>query len=169
MRPRQLPSDIHAKEEDKEQISFVESEPLDLDLIPDREHRSLKKEKQRLDERPTDYARSKVAVEHRITDELQDEVGAADEEKMDLIRELNRKLIELDALNEQNREANAELIRQIKFSRDLQASLGTSNNGPLNDIIDKEMEQDLRREKEKQLKLREQIKQCQVEREMLED
>lgn len=91
-------------------MSFVESE-LDLDLIPDREDGGLKKEKLRMDEKLVDYARSQQAVEQRITDDLQAEVGAADEEKMDLIRELNRKLIQLDELNEENREANAELIR----------------------------------------------------------
>ena len=91
-------------------MSFVESE-LDLDLIPDREDGGLKKEKLRMDEKLVDYARSQQAVEQRITDDLQAEVGAADEEKMDLIRELNRKLIQLDELNEENRDANAELIR----------------------------------------------------------
>tara|TARA_B110000285_G_C15003881_1_gene552809 strand:- start:702 stop:977 length:276 start_codon:yes stop_codon:yes gene_type:complete len=91
-------------------VSFVESE-LDLDLIPDREDGGLKKEKLRMDEKLVDYARSQQAVEQRITDDLQAKVGEADEEKMDLIRELNRKLIQLDELNEENRDANAELIR----------------------------------------------------------
>lgn len=91
-------------------MSFVESE-LDLDLIPDREDGGLKKEKLRMDEKLVDYARSQQAVEQRITDDLQAKVGEADEEKMDLIRELNRKLIQLDELNEENRDANAELIR----------------------------------------------------------
>ena len=91
-------------------MSFVESE-LDLDLIPDREDGGLKKEKLRMDEKLVDYARSQQAVEQRITDDLQAKVGEADEEKMDIIRELNRKLIQLDELNEENRDANAELIR----------------------------------------------------------
>ena len=64
-----------------------------------------------MDEKLVDYARSQQAVEQRITDDLQAKVGEADEEKMDLIRELNRKLIQLDELNEENRDANAELIR----------------------------------------------------------
>lgn len=105
-----LPKDIYAKAKEKEEVSFVESE-LDLDLIPDREDGGLKKEKLRMDEKLVDYARSQQAVEQRITDDLQAKVGEADEEKMDLIRELNRKLIQLDELNEENRDANAELIR----------------------------------------------------------
>ena len=62
---------------------------------------------------------------------------------------------------------NNQLIKQIKFARDLQATLGTSNNGPLNDIIDKEMEADFKKEKKKQMKLREQLKKCQIDRDLM--
>lgn len=46
LKPTTLPKDIHSYADDKEELSFVESsEPLDLDLIPDREDRGLKKGK----------------------------------------------------------------------------------------------------------------------------
>ena len=138
------PKNIYAKEEEKEE----EPEPLDLDLIPDRDA-GLNRPKLKKDEILVDYARSKQAVEQRITNDLREDLGEADNEKMRLIQNLNKKLLELDQLNLENRDMNAELIRRIKFSRDLQASLGTSNNGPLNDIIDKEMEEDFRKEKQK--------------------
>jgi hypothetical protein len=67
-------------------------------------------------------------------------------------------LIELDRLNEQKRDMNNKLISLIKFVRELQLTLGTSDNGHLKHIVDKEMEADFKLEKKNKIKLKEHIK-----------
>lgn len=50
------------------------------------------------------------------------------------------------------------MINQIKFVRDLQAKLGTADNGNVGDIIDKEMERQYKIEKQTNIELRERIR-----------
>lgn len=54
---------------------------------------------------------------------------------------MNEKMIELDKLNEDKRTLSAQLINQIKFVRELQTQLGTSDNGHITEVIDKELEE----------------------------
>lgn len=87
----------------------------DLDLIPGHENspdprqkRSKSKSggKLKRNEKMADYVRSKRAVEMRITDGMNEEVANLDEENTELIQELNRKLVELDRINEDKRDLN---------------------------------------------------------------
>lgn len=71
---------------------------------------------------------------------------------------MSHKLIELDNLNEEKRDLNNKLISQIKFVRDLQSQLGTSDNGHLKNIVDKEMEKEFKVEKKNKIVLKESIK-----------
>jgi len=127
----------------------------DLDLIPGRE-RSLKKpkdanqdkdEKVRFNERLMDYARSKRALQERIQQDQDLDALALQTDGMDLIQELNKRLVELDGINEEKRNLNNDLIAHIRFVRDLQANLGTTDNGNIADVVDKELEAEYRREK----------------------
>jgi len=63
------------------------------------------------------------------------------------MKELNRRLLELDQINEERRKLSEQLISQIKFVRDLQASLGTADNGNISEVVDKELEKQFRKEK----------------------
>jgi hypothetical protein len=47
------------------------------------------------------------------------------------------------------------LISQIQFVRDLQSELGTSDNGHMGNILDREMEKEFKQEKKKKIKLKE--------------
>jgi len=72
---------------------------------------SLKKPKK--DEKIVDYVRSKRAVEMRIRTDLHQDVASLDSGNTDLIQELNRRLVELDHINEDKRDLNNQLISQI--------------------------------------------------------
>ena len=87
----------------------------DLDLIPGHENspdprqprfQSKSGGKLKRNEKMADYARSKRAVEMRITDGMNEEVASLDEENTELIQELNRQLVELDRINEDKRDLN---------------------------------------------------------------
>ena len=60
---------------------------------------------------------------------------------------MNEKVKELDKLNEEKRTLSAQLIEQIKFVRSLQSQLGTTDNGHITEVIDKELEDKFRKEK----------------------
>ena len=91
-----------------------------------------------------DYARSKESMQLKIKDDLNNEVMNMKTEKTSLIQELNKRLVELDRINEEKRDLSSKLIIQIRFIRDLQASLGTADNGHIHDIIDKDIESKFR-------------------------
>ena len=69
-------------------------------------------------------------------------------EKMEIVRKLNDYLIQLDKLNEEKRLMSGQLILQIKFVRDLQSQLGTADNGHITEIIDQDLENQFRKEKQ---------------------
>ncbi len=91
-----------------------------------------------------DYARSKESLQLKIKDDLNNEVMNLNTEKTSLIQELNKRLVELDRINEEKRDLSSKLIIQIRFIRDLQGSLGTADNGNIHDIIDKDIESKFR-------------------------
>lgn len=83
---------------------------------------------------------------------------------MQIIKKLNEYLLQLDKLNEEKRLLSGHLIQQIKFVRDLQSQLGTSDNGHINDIIDQDLEQQFRQEKLIGVQIKEKLKQCEIEK-----
>lgn len=109
--PKKQIRDIYA--EPKEDS---EAEAYELDLIPGREGSPppLRPGQQRVD-----YVRSKRAVAERIEHRFTADIGELDYNKTKLIQELNARLGELDALNEEKRALSVQLINQIKFVRDL--------------------------------------------------
>ena len=59
---------------------------------------------------------------------------------------------------------SSQLLEQIKFVRSLQAQLGTADNGNVNEVIDKTLEEQFRKEKHLNVQLKEKLKECEVER-----
>jgi hypothetical protein len=68
-------------------------EPLDLDLIPDRESQLGVNKVPGIDEKLVDYVRSKTAVKMRIQNTFDKDVNSLDYDKTQLIQELNRKMV----------------------------------------------------------------------------
>jgi hypothetical protein len=56
-------------------------------------------------------------------------------------------MVELDEINAEKRMLNLELLDKIKFVRTLQGQLGTADNGDITEMIDKELEEEFKREK----------------------
>jgi hypothetical protein len=83
----------------------------------------------------------------KIKDDFNNEVMNLKTEKTSLIQELNKRLVELDKINEEKRDLSSKLIIQIRFIRDLQGCLGTTDNGNIHDIIDKDIESKFRETK----------------------
>lgn len=67
-------------------------------------------------------------------------------------------------MNEEKRALSGQLIAQIKFVRELQSQLGTADNGHVTEVIDKDLEEQFRREKHLNIQLKERLKQCEVEK-----
>ena len=144
----------------------------DLDYVPGRE-RSLKKMKnqfvdkageqevevdddwreleiedqeQKSVERVQDYAmRRRAQWESGTTlkDSVMDTLTLQND-KIQLIQALNKRLVELDGINEDKRRLNDELIETIRTVRELQAQLGTADNSNVHDVGDKQVEAQLR-------------------------
>jgi hypothetical protein len=133
-------------------------EYADLDLVPGRERSQQKQKPLLVNDKMVDYVRSSEAVRDRIEAGFKKDLGAAEMTNHELLEEVNSRLLELDHINEDRRSLSQALIDQIKFVRDLQGSLGTADNGEIRDVIDKEMEQQFKAEKQKNLELRELIR-----------
>ena len=58
----------------------------------------------------------------------------------------------------QKKELSTQLINSIKFVRDLQSSLGTADNGHINDVVDKELKTRFEQEKGEHHRLKELLK-----------
>jgi hypothetical protein len=108
----------------------------DLDLVPDKEKNTT-----------YSYIRSQRAVELRVKDGFDQGVSEIQNEKFKLIKKLNETLLLLDEMNEEKRTLSTQLINQIKFVRQLQSNLGTSDNGHITEVIDKDLEAQFKREK----------------------
>ena len=84
---------------------------IDLDLFPEQ------------DKNPKSdvysYERSNRAVEFRIQEKFEEDLSSCKNDKFQLIKKMNEKMIELDKLNEDKRTLSAQLINQIKFVREL--------------------------------------------------
>ena len=104
-----------------------------------------------------------------VDNELMMNVNDLDNQKLDLIQRLNKKLMELDRVNEDKRSLNDQLLKQIKFVREMQTQLGTDDNTNVADIIDKNSEELLREEKRRGVQLREQVKELDLERKEILD
>ena len=131
----------------------------DLDYIPDKE--------KNVD--TYSYIRSQRAVEMRLKDGFDQGVSDIEHEKLQLIKKLNENLLELDKMNEEKRSLSMTLIDQIKFLRQLQSNLGTSDNGHLNDVIDKDLEAQFKKEKHLNIQLKEKLKECEYEKERIKE
>jgi len=81
-----------------------------------------------------------------------------------MVKKLNEKIVELDKLNEEKRTLSDKLLTQIKFVRSLQAQLGTADNGEITEIIDKNLEEQFRKEKHLNIQLKEKVKECEMEK-----
>jgi hypothetical protein len=103
----------------------------------------------------------------RLEDKFKDDVNYAELDIDQLNKELTARLLELDDINVNRRELSQTLIDRIRFVRDLQAQLGTADNGEIKDIIDKDMERQFRIEKQTNLQLRERIKAEKTEKESI--
>lgn len=78
----------------KEREENKSSEPLDLDLIPGHENSHSPEREEPLKITKTyDYIRSKQAVSMRITEQFDKDRANLDQDKTDLIRELNKRMI----------------------------------------------------------------------------
>jgi hypothetical protein len=55
----------------------------------------------------------------KIKDDFNNELMNLKTEKTSLIQELNKRLVELDKINEEKRDLSSKLIQQIRFIRDL--------------------------------------------------
>ena len=128
---------------------------IEMDLFP---------EKQLPREQTFSYYRSNRAVEFRIADKLEADLSGVKNEQFLLVKKMNEKVKELDQLNEEKRTLSAKLIEQIKFVRNLQAQLGTSDNGHITEVIDKELEDKFRKEKHLNVQLKEKLKECELEK-----
>ena len=128
---------------------------IDMDLFP---------EKQLPREQTFSYYRSNRAVEFRIADKLESDLSGVKNEQFLLVKKMNEKVKELDQLNGEKRTLSAKLIEQIKFVRSLQAQLGTSDNGHITEVIDKELEEKFRKEKHLNVQLKEKLKECELEK-----
>ena len=58
-----------------------------------------------------DYARSKEALQLKIKDDFNNELMNLKTEKTSLIQELNKRLVELDKINEEKRDLSSKLIQ----------------------------------------------------------
>lgn len=76
-------------------------------------------------------------------------------EKIQLIQALNKRLVELDGINQDKRRLNNELIETIRAVREMQLELGTADNSNVQDVADKEIETQLRLEQRKCQELKE--------------
>lgn len=155
---KKRPANIYYNENEEKSVP---GQADDLDLVPSKEDGHQNDYNVEI----KDYVRSKRAVQDRIANRFSADVDQEETDKIELIQELNYRLVELDQINEDKRSLSTALINQIKFVRDLQASLGTSDNGHITEIIDQEMEDKFRTAKEETVRLKEQIKAMQVEKE----
>lgn len=57
-----------------------------------------------------EYARSKEALQLKIKDDFNNELMNMKTEKTSLIQELNKRLVELDKINEEKRDLSSKLI-----------------------------------------------------------
>jgi valyl-tRNA synthetase len=73
-------------------------------------------------------------------------------------------MIELDQMNAEKRALSQQLLDKIKFVRSLQAELGTADNGDINEMIDKDLEESFKKEKHLNVQLKEKLKECEMEK-----
>lgn len=91
--------------------------------------------------------RSQRQVQSMIKDQFDLDAQRIETDKLLLVKRLNEHLLQLDKLNEEKRTLSQKLIDQIRFVRDLQSQLGTADNGHVTEVIDKDLENQFRREK----------------------
>ena len=72
-------------------------------------------------------------------------------------------------MNEEKRNSSMKLINQIKFVRQLQSNLGTSDNGHITEVIDKDLENQFKKEKHLNIQLKEKLKECEYEKERIKE
>ena len=70
-------------------------------------------------------------------------------------------------MNEEKRNLSMKLINQIKFVRQLQSNLGTSAAGHITEVIDKDLENQFKKEKHLNIQLKEKLKECEYEKERI--
>jgi len=95
-------------------------------------------------------------VASRIKDDYESQLQDLEGDKLSLIQRLNESLLHLDKLNQEKNQLSNKLIEQIKFVRDLQRETGKAED--LNDVVNENMKEDLRKEKEIGQKLREELR-----------
>ena len=108
---KKRPKNIYGVDSSEEKLDQeFGGEPLDLDLIPGHDNSPDRNGVERPpfvpndDEEVHDYERSRYVVKQRIEQSFSNDVGDLDQQNTDIIVELNKRLVELDRINEDKRD-----------------------------------------------------------------